>query len=200
VVERLTPWLLDLGNWIFGALIAFNLLVLGALLTIDPVDKAVLIATATFALALPPDVAGFLLLRLAADMKSVDLEQVATQAFVEVGFEVKARGPAQSPNEAQQRRARVVLRFSYALLSLTIVLTFIGVTAALWHMAWWIGMAFVGMAVVSQAVVGDGVHGRQHDLEHAGRRDGTGAQVGATVPVTGSRRMLVPFAIRRFRS
>jgi len=33
------------------------------------------------------------------------------------------------------------------------VLTFIGVTAALWHMAWWIGGAFVGTAVVSQAVV-----------------------------------------------
>ena len=153
LVERITPWLLDLGNWIFGALIAFNLLVLSALLTIGPVDKAVLIATATFALALPPDVAGFLLLRLAADMKSVDLEQVATQAFVEAGFEAQARGPAPSPNEAQQRRARVVLRFSYALLSLTIVLTFIGVTAALWHMAWWIGGAFVGTAVVSQAVV-----------------------------------------------
>jgi hypothetical protein len=153
LVERLTPWLLDLGNWIFGALIAFTLLVLSALLTVGPVDTAVLIATATFALALPPDVAGFLLLRLAADMKSVDLEQVATQVFAEVGFEVKTRGPAQSSNEAQQRRARVVLRFSYALLSLTVVLTFIGVTAALWHMAWWIGVAFVGMAVISQAVV-----------------------------------------------
>src|SRR5438045_5336792 len=40
LVERITPWLLDLGNWIFGALIAFNLLVLSALLTIGPVDKA----------------------------------------------------------------------------------------------------------------------------------------------------------------
>ncbi len=153
LVERITPWLLDLGNWIFGALIALNLLVLSALMTIGPVDEAVLIATATFALALPPDVAGFLLLRLAADMNSVDLEEVATQAFVEAGFEVKTRGPAQSPKEAQQRRARVVLRFSYTLLSITIVLTFIGVTAALWHMAWWIGVAFVGMAAVSQVVV-----------------------------------------------
>jgi len=100
LVERITPWLLDLGNWNFGALIAFNLLVLSALLTVGPVDKAVLIATATLAVALPPDVAGFLLLRLAADMKSVDLEQVATQAFVEAGFEAQARGPAPSPNEA----------------------------------------------------------------------------------------------------
>jgi hypothetical protein len=152
LVERIAPWLLDLGNWIFGALIAFDLLILSALLTVGPVDTSVLIATAAIALALPPDIAGFLLLRLAADMKSVDLEQAATEEFVEVGFEVKDRRPVQSPDEAEQRRARVVLRYSYALLALTVVLTFIGVTAALWHMAWWIGAAFVGMAVASQAV------------------------------------------------
>jgi len=152
LVERIAPWLLDLGNWIFGALIAFDLLILSALLTVGPVDTSVLIATAAIALALPPDIAGFLLLRLAADMKSVDLEQVATEAFVEVGFEVKDRAPVEGPDDAEQRRARVVLRYSYALLALTVVLTFIGVTAALWHMAWWIGAAFVGMAVASQAV------------------------------------------------
>ena len=152
LVGRITPWLLDLGNWIFGGLIAFDLLILSALLTVGPVDTAVLIATAAIALALPPDIAGFLLLRLAADMKSVDLEQVATEAFIEVGFEVKDRGRVQGPDEAEQRRARVVLRYSYALLALTVVLTCIGVAAALWHMAWWIGAAFVGMAVASQAV------------------------------------------------
>jgi hypothetical protein len=27
LVERITPWLLDLGSWIFGALIAFDLLI-----------------------------------------------------------------------------------------------------------------------------------------------------------------------------
>jgi hypothetical protein len=152
LVERITPWLLDLGNWIFGGLIAFDLLILSALLTVGPVDTSVLIATSSIALALPPDIAGFLLLRLAADMKSTDLEQVATEAFVEVGFQLKVRGPVQGPGEAERRRARVVLRYSYALLALTVVLTLIGVTAALWHMAWWIGVAFVGMAAASQAI------------------------------------------------
>ena len=60
--------------------------------------------------------------------------------------------PSQGANEAEQRRARVVLRYSYALLGLSVVLTFIGVTAALWHMAWWIGVAFVGMTVASQVI------------------------------------------------
>jgi hypothetical protein len=149
---RITPWLLDLGNWIFGALIAFDVLILTALLTVGPVDTSVLIATAAIALALPPDIAGFLLLRLAADLKSVDLERVATEAFVEVGFEPEDRAPVRGPDEAERRHARVVLRYSYALLALTVALTSIGVTAALWHMAWWIGAAFVGMAVASQAI------------------------------------------------
>jgi hypothetical protein len=152
LVERITPWLLDLGNWIFGALIAFNLLILSALLTVGPADASVLIATAAIALALPPDIAGFLLLRLAADMKRVDLEDVATQAFVEVGFKVEGYDPAQSRKEAEQRRTRVVLRYSYALLAFSVGLTFISVTAALWHIAWWIAATFLGMAVVSQAI------------------------------------------------
>jgi uncharacterized membrane protein len=83
LLVRVTPWLLDLGNWIFGALIAFSLVIIGAMLTVGPVDRAVLVATAAFALALPLDVAGFFLLRLAADMKKVDLETLATAAFIE---------------------------------------------------------------------------------------------------------------------
>ena len=71
---------------------------------------------------------------------------------MEAGFKVDVGGPAHSPTEAEQRRARVVLRYSYALLAFSVTLTFIGVTAALWHMAWWIGVAFLGMAVASQVI------------------------------------------------
>ena len=81
VFERITPWLLDLGSWIFGALIAFNLVILGALLTVGPVDPSVLVATAGFALALPLDAAGFAVLRLAVDLKNVALEEITTTAF-----------------------------------------------------------------------------------------------------------------------
>src|ERR1700737_5395450 len=86
LVERIAPWLLDLGSWIFGALIAFDLVILGALLTVGPIDAAIIVSTAAFALALPCDVAGFFLLRLVSDVKNVDLEAVATQAFQGVGF------------------------------------------------------------------------------------------------------------------
>ena len=154
ILERVTPWLLDLGNWVFGGLIALNLLILGSLMTIGPVDNAVTVATAALALALPPDVAGFLLLRLAADMKNVDLEQVATSAFVEAGFTAEEQAAEiNKPQAAEKRRARVVLRYSYSLLALTVLFTVVGITAALWHMAWWIAVAFVAMTIVSQAAV-----------------------------------------------
>ena len=152
LVERITPWLLDLGNWVYGALIAFNLVILGALLTVGPVDAAVLIAAAAFALALPPDVAGFLLLRLAKDMKAIDLEEVATTAFTQAGFSAEGRSAA-SADDAEKRRARVVLLYSYGLLALTLLLTLTGVTAALWHMAWWIGSCFLAMVVISQGLL-----------------------------------------------
>jgi hypothetical protein len=81
MVERITPWLLDLGSWIFGALIAFDLLILAALLTVGPADLAALIATAALALALPPNAARFFLLRLLEDIKNARLEEVAVEAF-----------------------------------------------------------------------------------------------------------------------
>src|SRR5262245_353393 len=62
--ERIAPWFFDFGSWVFGGLIGFNLLLLGPLITVGPVDPAVLLATAAFALALPLDVVGVFVLRL----------------------------------------------------------------------------------------------------------------------------------------
>jgi hypothetical protein len=151
ILDAVTPWLLDLGSWIFGALTAFNLVILGALLTVGPVDQAVLIATAAFALAFPADVAGFVVLRLAADMKEVALEALATTAFREVGFTFEAG--ASSDESRERRRLRTALTYSYSLLTVALTLTLVGMTAALWHMAWWIAPLFVVMVVVSLVLI-----------------------------------------------
>ena len=153
LVDQLTPWLLDLGGWIFGAMIAFNLLLLASLLTVGPVDAAVLIATASVALALPLAVAGFLVLRLLEDVKKVRLEDVAAQSFLDAGLAVP--GSIQSPETREsilKQRTRTVLIYSYSLLTLTVLLTGAGITGALWHMAWWIAIAFLAMVSVSQLV------------------------------------------------
>lgn len=148
LVDSITPWLLDLGSWTFGALIAFNLVVLGALLTVGPVDVAIKIGTAAFAVALPLGVGGLVLLRLLTDMSKSSLGDAATKAFVDVGFSFQQASTADA-----SRPRRVALLYTYVLLTATVLMTLVGVTASLWHMAWWIGVVFVVMAVVSQSAV-----------------------------------------------
>ena len=153
MVERITPWLLDLGSWVFGALIAFNLLIMAALLTVGPADLAAVIATAAFALALPLDVAGFFLLKLLEDIQKARLEDIAAEAFQEAGFRVDQVATPEAVDSIRKRRIRIVLVYSYSILSLSVLLTVIGMSAALWHMAWWIGIAFLLVALASPAVV-----------------------------------------------
>jgi hypothetical protein len=154
LVERITPWLLDLGSWIFGALIAFNLLLLASLLTVGPVDPAVLVATAAIGLGLPPAVGGFFVLRLLEDMQKVRLQDIALQAFGEAGFGAQSQvlGP-EAIETMVKRTTRSVLIYSYSILAAAVFLTMIGIGAALWHMAWWISLIFVAMTLVSGGLV-----------------------------------------------
>jgi MFS family permease len=154
LIERITPWLVEFGSWLFGSLIALILLVLASLLTVGPVDPAVLIAAAALALALPVAVAGLFLLRLDQDMKRIGFEEEVAQAFQDVGL--PDGGQVASPQTAESRRKRrtgVILIYSLIMLALSILLTLTGVVAALWHMAWWIGIAFSAMVIVSQGIV-----------------------------------------------
>jgi hypothetical protein len=149
LVDSVTPWLMDLGSWTFGALIAFNLVILGALLTVGPVDPPVKIATAAFAVALPLGVGGLVLLRLLTDMSKASLGDAAAKAFIDVGFRFQR---ANKSDEGRPRR--VALLYTYALLTATALMTLTGMTASLWHMAWWIGVTFIVVALVSQVAVG----------------------------------------------
>jgi hypothetical protein len=67
LVERLSPWLFAVGNWICGGLTAFGLVAISALLTVGPVDRAVLISTTAFACSLPLNVSAIFLLRMVKD-------------------------------------------------------------------------------------------------------------------------------------
>jgi len=153
-IERITPWLFDVGSWIFGGLIAFTLLVIASLLTVGPVDHAINISTAAFALALPLDVTGLFLLKLVQDLKQVGFEEELAQAFHEVGFTVGEQ--VLSPNALEsmrKRRTRIVLGYCLGILVLGALLTLTGVIAALWNMAWWIGVAFFAMVMISLGIV-----------------------------------------------
>jgi hypothetical protein len=144
----IAPWLMELGNWIFGGLIAFNLVILGAVLTIEPVDGAVKIATAACALALPPSAVGLILFRLVSDVRSIRQSETAKRELHDAGFTLGGLPPSER-QAAIRRLDAVILRFANGLMTVTVLLTFIGLTAALWHVEWWIGVAFLAVLALS---------------------------------------------------
>lgn len=153
LIESITPWLVEVGNWIFAGLIAFILVVLGSLLTVGPVDRAIRISTAAFALALPLELAGLCLLRLAQDTQRIGLENEWARAIQGAGFPVGELSAPATLASRQKRRTRVILLYSLGILVLSVLLTLTGLVAALWHMAWWIAVIFLAMAVISLGIV-----------------------------------------------
>lgn len=153
-VGQITPWLIEVGSWIFGGLIGFNLLVLAPLFTIGPVDSAVIVATAGFALALPLNVTGLVLLRLVQDLRHVRFEDELAKAFQEAGFTDGVPVPTPTALEAlRERRTGIVLSSSLVLVTLSGLLTLAGMMATLWHVAWWIGVSFGAMVVLSLFII-----------------------------------------------
>ena len=155
LVERIAPTLLDVGSWIFGGLIALNLVVIGALITVGPVDTAILISTTVLGCALPLNVAGLFLLRLIKDMKDIRIDDLALQAFQEADFpNIDAYFPASEDRvPLTRRRFNIVLLYSLGIIALSIALTGTGLVAALWHMAWWIGVSVLALIILSTVLV-----------------------------------------------
>ena len=155
LTETITPWLIDVGSWIFGGLTAVNLVVISALVTVGPVDAAIRTSTAALVAALPLNVAGIVLLRLIKDVKDVSLDDITLRSFQQAGFpDIDAYFP--SPRErasANARRSRVALLYSLGIAALSIVLTLTGMTAAVWHMGRWIAFVLISAVILSAALV-----------------------------------------------
>ena len=139
-LDGIAPWLIELGNWIFGGLIGFNAVILGAVVTILPVDSAVKIATAASALAIPPSAIGLVVLRLVADVRSIRESQ-------------RVESPETHRQEVARRRNAIVRRYAYVVMAVSIILTLVGLAATLWHIGWWIGVGFLVTLVLSVAVM-----------------------------------------------
>lgn len=156
LAERITPLLVDVGSWIFGGLIAANLVVLSALVTVGPVDVAIRTSTAVLAAALPLNVAGIVLLRLIKDVNDVGLDDVSLRAFHEAGFpDIEAYFPLPHERAALRvRRSNVALLYSLGIATSTSALTVTGMIAAMWHMGRWIGCLLLGAVLVSVALIG----------------------------------------------
>jgi hypothetical protein len=155
LLERITPWLFDIGTWVFGGLTAFSLLVISALLTVGPVDTAILVSITALACALPLNVAGICVLRLVKDMKEVGVDDLTLRAFKDAGYpEVGSYYPPVGERQARERRRRdTALWCSLGIVTCTVVLTIAGLTAALWYMAWWVGVLVLLVVVLSVGLV-----------------------------------------------
>jgi ABC-type multidrug transport system fused ATPase/permease subunit len=154
LVERITPWLLEFGSWIYGGLIAFTLFVMASLFTIGPVDPAITVSTAAFAFALPLNVTGLFLLRLVKDLKEVGFEQEFAQAFQDVDVTIREQVASPKTLESlRKRRTGFFLAYSLGILVLSVLLTLTGMIAVLWYMAWWIGVVFFVMVIISLVIV-----------------------------------------------
>jgi hypothetical protein len=163
MVEWITPWVVEVGSWALGGLIALNLVVISALITVGPVDRAVRIGLASFACALPFDVAGIILLRLIKDARDIRIDDLAQRAFQEAQFpDFEAYLiPASERESFAKRRVRIALAYALVIAALSIALTLAGLVASLWHMAPWVAgvfvvtVAFIGftlVAVVAQSL------------------------------------------------
>lgn len=154
LVERITPWLLEFGSWIYGGLIAFTLFVMASLFTIGPVDPAITVSTAAFAFALPLNVTGLFLLRVVKDLKEVGFEQEFAQAFQDVDVTIREQVASPKTLESlRKRRTGFFLAYSLGILVLSVLLTLTGMIAVLWYMAWWIGVIFFVMVIISLVIV-----------------------------------------------
>jgi hypothetical protein len=160
LLDRTAPWLADVGTWMFGGLIALNLVVVAALITVGPVAGAVLVAVAAFACALPLEVSGMVLLRVSKDVDDIRLESLTLRSFREAHFDnIQAYFPPRRLRAPlRKRRARIVLGYALLLATLSWVLTVVGIEASLWHMAPWVAelslfAAILGLLVVLLAAV-----------------------------------------------
>ena len=161
LVDHTAPWLVEVGTWIFGGLMALNLVVIAALVTVGPVDAAVLVSAAAFACALPLEVAGMVVLRLSKDADDIRLERVALRSFQRARFpDIEAYFPPRRQQRAvARRRARLTLGYALAIALLSMALTLMGILAALWHLAPWVAEAGLAALVLSSILlVGVFVH------------------------------------------
>ena len=127
---------------------------MGSLITIGPVDPTITVSTAAFAFALPLDVTGLFLLRLGKDLKQVGFEEEFVRAFQDVNFTNGEQiASPQTLELLGKRRTGFFLAYSLGILAVSILLTLTGLVAALWHMAWWIGVVFFAMVIISLVIV-----------------------------------------------
>lgn len=150
LLDRVKPWLIEFGSWIFGGLIAFNLIIVAPLLTIG-FDHIIMVAILAFACALPLTVAGLLLLKLTKDLNDISIDAIMRDAFVDAKIpDIDDHLPTDEQLQSTYKlRTEIGLRYSVWLGGISTILTLLGMIAALWYIVWWLAVAFIIVSVVT---------------------------------------------------
>jgi len=116
-----------------------------------------LIAICALGCALPVNVAGIILNRLVKDIRDVETGEMVTalQSLGEAdSSEIEALYPPPEEQESlRRRRSSRALWWSLGFAALSSTLTAVGLMAALWHVAWWVGAGALATALVSATLV-----------------------------------------------
>jgi hypothetical protein len=157
-VARTNDWLTEVGAWVFGGLLALNLVLVASLLDVGPVDTAILISICALGCALSVNAVGIVLNRLVKDIKYVEVAErlpILQELSEAESSEIEALYPHSEEREPfRKRRSTMALWSSLGLATLSGALTTIGLVAALWYMAWWVGVAGLVTAVLSATLIG----------------------------------------------
>lgn len=156
-IDQVAPSLFEVGVWLFGGLLAFDLLVLAALFTVGPEQAPIRLATASLAFALPLNLFGLILLRLLRELKDASYERKLVQALQDEGF-ASEQLPSPEVVDAsmaavRKRRTAVVLPVAAATLLISLLLSLLGLVATLWYMSWWIAVGFLIVVLLASAGV-----------------------------------------------
>jgi hypothetical protein len=152
MLDQLRPWLLEFGNWIFGGLIGFNLVIFAVVLYLAAAATSpiILLSLAAFVCALPLDVSGLIALKLVKDMETVAIDDVMKQAFQDAHIPPRSDTlPVEEADAIQKRRANLGLRYAGRLMAISAILTLLGMVAALWYVASWVAVLFLVVVLIT---------------------------------------------------
>lgn len=151
LISHIAPWFFEFGNWIFGGLIAYSIVLIQSPILNSAVtrgDRALVICTLTLALALPLDVLGLIVLRLFGDLRRFDLEKEMQETYKAV---LEAADPTYGELDQaalerwQKKRMAWIFNLSVSILFVVLALTIAATTAAIWYVMWWIAVVFLAM-------------------------------------------------------
>lgn len=151
--EITVKWLYELGGWIFGGLLIAALLLLYDLILLGSADRATLVAGLAIALALPFNLAGLGLIRYysALTQAVVEAKQLLAQNS-NLDAETLNRLIRNSESFSPGKHQTMDMSVSLALY-LSIFLTLIGASAALWRISWAVTLLFLVAVVLAFLLV-----------------------------------------------